>query len=169
MSIGSEVSRLREVRARFDSPDRMQEAVEKLSVSGFDRADFSLPSGGHSLDEATSEDAAKPASTEADARQARTLGSSTAGAAAALAAAGITIATGGAAAPAIAAAVLAGGAAGGATFAATGAASGAEQHEREAQAAVDELVLSVRTRDDAQQSRATSILQAAGATSVEAL
>jgi hypothetical protein len=94
-------SELREVRATFANPDQMQNAVSKLSMSGFDRAEMSLPtenvaSGqGGSLGEAS-----KPASTEEDARQARILGSSTAGSAAALAAAGITIATGGAAAPA---------------------------------------------------------------------
>jgi hypothetical protein len=164
-----EVSRLREVRARFDDPKRMQDAVNRLSLSGFDRADLSLPSHGHSLDETLPEAASKPASTEADARQARTLGSSTAAAAAALAAAGVTIATGGAAAPAIAAAVVAGGAAGGVTLAATGAAAGAEQQQREDLAESDALVLSVRIRNASKQHKATTILRAAGATSVETL
>jgi len=164
-----DISHLREVRARFDNPDQMQDAANKLTLSGFDRADLSLPSDGRSLDEATPDAAAKPASTEADARQARTLGTSTAGAAAALAAAGVVIATGGAAAPAVAAAVVAGGAAAGATLVATGAATGAEQQEREALAATDHLVLSVRARDAAKQSQATAVLRAAGATSIEIL
>src|ERR1700712_512220 len=144
MSIEADsVSRVHEVRATFGDPDKMQDAVSKLTLSGFDRADLSLPAGGHSLDDPALEAGSKPVSTDTDAQQARTLGSSTAGAVGALAAAGITVATGGAALPAVAAAVLAGGAAGGATFAATGAATGAEQREREAQAAADELVLSV--------------------------
>ena len=165
----AEVSRLREIRARFDDPERMQDAVNRLSLSGFDRADLSLPSHGHSLDETPPETASKPASTEADARQARTLGSSTAAAAAALAAAGVTIATGGAAAPAVAAALVAGGAAGGVTLAATGAAASAEQQEREDLAESDSSVLSVRISNAAKQHEAMTVLRAAGATSVETL
>ena len=46
-----EVSPLREVRGRFDDPERMQDAVNRLSLSGFDRADLSLSSHGHTLDE----------------------------------------------------------------------------------------------------------------------
>ena len=163
------VSRLREVRATFADPDQMQAAANKLTLSGFDRADLSLPTQGHSLDEASSATSTKPAYDETDARQARTLHSSTAGAAAALAAAGVTIATGGAAAPAVAAAVLAGGAAGAGIFAISGASSGAEQQEREAQAASGELMLSVRALTAAKQAEATEILNAAGATKVETL
>ena len=163
-------SSLREVRATFADPDKMQQAVSKLTLSGFDRADLSLPSSqDHSLDEASPEAAAKPVSTDSDARQARTLGSSTAGTVAALAAVGVTIATGGAALPAVAAAVLAGGAAGGATYAATGAFAGAEQSDREAQAADGGLVLSVRTVTAAKVEAAVAILRAAGATNVETL
>jgi hypothetical protein len=161
------VSRLHEVRATFGSSDMMQSAVSKLTVSGFDRADLSLPSGGHSADDGTLEAGSKPVSTDTDAQQARTLGSSTAGAVAAMAAAGITVATGGAALPAVAAAVLAGGAAGGATFAATGAATGAEQQTRDSQAASGDLVLSVRASTPAKRAEAAEILRAAGATNVE--
>jgi hypothetical protein len=164
------MSEQRQVRATFASPDQMQNAVSRLSVSGFDRAEMSLPSedvaSGHggSLAEAS-----KPASTEEDARQARILGASTAGSAAALAAAGITIATGGAAAPAIAAAALAGGAAGGATFAVHGAADQNEQHTREAQAAAGDLVLTVHAKSAEKLQEAESILRAAGATSIETI
>ena len=165
----NKVSRLREVRATFTDPARMQEAADKLFMSGFDRADLSLPAGAHSLDERSPEVPAKAASSEADARQARTLGTSTAAAAAALAAAGVTVATGGAAAPAVAAAVVAGGAAGGATFAATGAANETEQRERQAQAAGERLELSVRATTEAKRDEAVTILRAAGATDVEVL
>ncbi|WP_428484985.1 hypothetical protein [Rhodopila sp.] len=165
----SGVSNLREVRATFSDPQHMQDAVSKLSLSGFDRADLTLPTQGHSLDEAASESATKPASTGVDAQQARALGGGTVGAAVALAAAGITIATGGAAAPAIAAAVVAGGAAGGATTAVIGAGSGAEQQAREAQAAEGGLMLSVRTRTAANVAEATNILRAAGATNIETI
>lgn len=163
------VSQLREVRATFADPDRMQDAVSKLTISGFDRADLALPTQGHSLDEAAPETATKSVSTDEDARQARTLGSSTAASVAALAAAGVTIATGGAAAPAVAAAVLAGGAAGGATYAATGAANEGEQQAREAQAAAGGLVMSVRALTEARQAEAIAILRAAGATDIQTL
>ncbi len=161
------VGQLHEVRAKFSNPAQMQDAVSKLSISGFDRADLSLPSQGAPVDVQSAEAASKPVSTDSDAQQARTLGSSTAAAVAAMAAVGITVATGGAAVPAIAAAVLAGGAAGGATFAVTGAATGAEQHDREAQAASGDLVLSVRAPTPAKQQEAAEILRSAGATDIE--
>ena len=73
-----------ELQATFASPDQMQAAVSKLSMSGFDRADLSLPSPGLVEGTETPEAGTKPAATDADARQARTLGASTAAAAAAL-------------------------------------------------------------------------------------
>ena len=151
----------RQVQASFASSEQMQDAVSRLSVSGFDRAEISLPTGEPDGVEAG------PASTEDDARQARTLGASTVGAAAAMAAAGITIATGGAAAPAVAAAVLAGGAAGGATFAAQGAGNAAEQQTRDDLAASGDLVLTVRPKSEAKQLEAEAILKAAGATDIQ--
>lgn len=160
---------LREVRAAFASPDQMQDAVSRLSVSGFDRADLSLPSPGLTDGTETPEAGTKPASTESDARQARTLGASTAGAAAALAAAGVTVATGGAAAPAVAAAVVAGGAAGGSVFAVHGAADLMEQKDRDDRAASGDLVLAVRTPTEAKRTEAEAILRAAGATSIKAV
>lgn len=163
----NDTTELRQVRATFADPDRMQDAVSRLSTSGFDRADMSLPSAAGASGALAAE--SKPASTEADARQARTLGASLAGSAAALAAAGVTIATGGAAAPAVAAALGAGGLAGGATFAAHGAADKFEQEDREARAAVGELVLTVRARTLAKQSEAEAILRAAGAEHIETI
>lgn len=162
-------SRLREVRARFSDPANMQAAVGELLISGFDRAALTLPASGYSIDETIQEAGAKPAATQEDARQMRTLGSSTAGAAAALAAAGITIATGGAAAPAVAAAIVAGGVAGGATFAAAGSAAKAEQDVRDDQAATGGLVLSVRTITADQVAKAREIVARGGATNVETI
>ena len=139
------LSEPRQVRATFADADRMQDAVSRLSVSGFDRADLGLAP----VREASGSDLAaeaKPPSTEEDARQARILGASTAGAAAA-----------------IAAAVVAGGAAGGAAFAVHGAINQAEQHDRDAKAAAGTLVLTVRARTETKQSQAEAILRAAGA------
>ena len=163
------VSRLREVRARFSDSAGMQAAVGELLISGFDRSGLTLPAAGYSLDEANLEEGVMPAATEDDARQMRTLGSSTAGAAAALAAAGITIATGGAVVPAAAAAILAGGAAGGATFAAGGAAARAEQQRRDDQAATGGLVLSVRTIGADQVAKAREIVARYGASDIETI
>jgi len=156
-----------EVRATFATPGQMQDAVSKLSISGFDRADLSLPSPGLLQGTETPEAGTKPASTEADARQARTLGASTAAAAAAMAAVGITIATGGAAAPAVAAAVVAGGAAGGSVFAVHKMADQSEQTDRDDRAASGDLVLAVRVPTEAKRSEAEAILRAAGATGID--
>ena len=161
------VGTMRQMRATFDSADQMQEAVSKLSVSGFDRADLSLPSPALVEGTETAEAGTKPASTESDAQQARTLGASMAATAAALAAAGVTVATGGAAAPAIAAAVVAGGAAGGGVFAIHGASDKTEQTDRDTRAASGNLVLAVRAATEAKRAEAEAILRAAGATKIE--
>jgi hypothetical protein len=148
--------------ARFDDPARMQDAASRLTLAGFDRAALSVPENadGVALD-------AAPAYTDEDARQARTLGASTAGSVAAMAAAGITIATGGAAAPAVIAALAAGGVLGGATYVAHDVANSAEQHVRDDRAAHDSLILSVRAATPEQRAQAEQILHTAGALSVE--
>jgi hypothetical protein len=162
-----ETTELRQVRATFADADKMQDAVSRLSRSGFDRAEMSLPSAAGASGALAAE--SKPASTDADARQPRTLGASLAGSAAALAAAGVTIASGGAAAPAVAAAAAAGGAAGGAAFAVHGAAGKAEQLQRDFRAGSGDLVLTVRARTPAKQSEAAAILRSAGAAHIETL
>ena len=86
---------------------------------------------------------------------------------AALAAAGITIATGGAAAPAFGAALGAGAAAGGATYAVTRHLDDEEQQDRDAKAAGGQLLLSVRVLDAARRSEAEGILRDAGALEVQ--
>lgn len=150
-----------ELRATFEHPAQMQDAANRLALAGFDRAEMSLP------EEGESEVAADPVNTEEDARQLRTLESSTAATVGALAAAGITVATGGAAAPAVAAAVLAGGAAGGATFAARSAASNAEQDHRVDRSMGGHLVLTVRSQTSERKAKAEEILRAAGATTID--
>jgi len=154
-----------EVRATFDSSAQMQDAVTRLSLSGFHRSDISLPAGGAADDGAY----AQPAFTQEDAQQMRTLGASTVATAAAIAAAGVTVATGGAAAPALAAAVLAGGVFGGATFAAQGAANASEQHARDQRAATGALVLRVRTPSAEKHADAEALLRAAGGSNIETI
>ena len=103
------IESLHEVRARFSDADAMERAVASLEMSGFDRADLSLPEVAPSRAEDTPEAGARPVDTEADVRQARTLQTSAAASLAGMAAAGVVIATGGAAAPAVAAAAAGGG------------------------------------------------------------
>ena len=67
-------------------PDAMQRAVARLEISGFDRADLSLPEVMPPAERATPEQGAKPVDTEEDARQTRTLHVSGAAAAVVLAA-----------------------------------------------------------------------------------
>jgi hypothetical protein len=165
--LADRIAAVPEVRAKFATPAQMQDAVTRLSISGFDRADMSLPSPELLQGIETPESGTKPVSTDVDAQQARTLGASTAAAVAAIAAAGITVATGGAAAPAIAAAAVAGGAAGGSVFAARRAVDGVEQDNREDRAASGELVLAVRAPTVEKRSKAEAVLRAAGATSIE--
>lgn len=157
------------IRATFARADQMQDAVGRLSLSGFDRADLDLPSPASIEGTETPESGSKPASTPADARQTRTLGASTAAAAAAIAAAGVTVATGGAALPAVAAAALAGGAVGGGVFAVTDAANSTEQADRDERAVHGDLVLAVRTPTEAKRSKADAILRAAGATRIDVI
>jgi hypothetical protein len=160
------IGEIHEVRATFATPEAMQDAVSRLEMSGFDRADLSLPEMMPPPEHATPETGAKPADTEEDARQARTLHSSSAAAVAAMAAGGAVIATGGAAAPAIAAAVVGGGVAGGAVYAISSAVNSEEQEDRERKAAAGTLMLSVRAPDAAKRDEAETILISAGATSV---
>jgi hypothetical protein len=154
------------LRASFAHPDPMQTAIDALEINGFDRADISVLKGGDptaAIPEGG--DTAAPYNDE-DARQARTLQASGAASVAALAAAGVTIATGGLAAIAIGAAVAAGAAAGGVTHVLSTAANSAEQDGREATAAQGLLTLSVQVPTPEKQAKAEEILRAAGATSI---
>jgi hypothetical protein len=87
-SEGPAIGALHEVRATFDDPDAMQEAVARLEMSGFDRADLSLPEAVPPAERATPEAGARPVDTEEDARQTRTLNTGGAAAAVGMAAAG---------------------------------------------------------------------------------
>jgi hypothetical protein len=164
---GPAIGTIHEVRATFSSPEAMQDAVDRLEISGFDRADLSLPETLPPGRHATPESGAKPVDTDEDARQARTLHTSGAAAAAALAAAGVVVATGGAAAPAVAAAAVGGGVVGGAVYALSSAANQGEQEDREVKAASGRLILSVRAMTPQKRAEAEAILSSAGATAME--
>jgi len=160
---GAKLSEVQEVRGSFHSAKQMQEAVRMLSVSGFDRADLSVPELSPPIERSTPESGAKPAYTEADARQTRTLQASTAAAGAALLGAGTIVATGGGAMPAAAAAIAVGAAAGGATYAVSKSTNDAEQKDRDARATAGRLIVAVRVPTEAKRSEAEAILRSAGA------
>jgi len=165
---GPQIGTLHEVAATFDASDAMQDAVSRLEMSGFDRADLSLPETVPEAEPATLAASAKPVDTDEDARQARILHASGAGAAAGMAAAGVVIATGGALAPAAIAAVVGGGLAGGIAHALSRASSDSEQVDRDRKAMTGDLVLSVRAPTPERRNEAMSILRAAGAKHIEA-
>ena len=86
-----------EVRGRFASDAALQDAIGRLTLLGFDRSALSVPAAAPDAAHATPEAGAGAPNTEADERQLRTLGSSAAGVAAAMAGAAAVVATGGAA------------------------------------------------------------------------
>jgi len=156
------------LRARFTSSAEMQRAIDTLEVNGFDHADLALVDAPSRDDTVPRDDDTSAAFGEADARQARTLHASGAATAAALAAAGITVATGGLAAVAAGAAVVAGAVAGGVTHAVSTASNQAEQLERDARAADGRLVLSIQVPTAEKKARAEAILRQAGARDITA-
>jgi hypothetical protein len=156
-----------EVTATFPTSESMQEAMKRLSLAGFDRADLSLPDKDVPAERATPEAGAQTPDTPDDAQQARVVHTSTAASAAAIAAAGLTVASGGAALPVIAATVLAGAAVGGATFTVSTWANSSTQADRDRKAASGTLVLSARAPTREKQAEAEAILRAAGGTDIQ--
>lgn len=158
-----------EVQGVFPSNDAMQDAISKLTLAGFDRADFSLPATQAEAGNATPNHGASDPMTDVDMRQARTLGTSMAGYAGAFAAAGATIATGGAAAVAIAAAAAVGVGTAAAANAAGSAAKDSQSQDRDAAAAAGQLVLAVHAADEASRSKVEQVMRESGATQVAAV
>ena len=156
----------REVQGVFASDAQMQDAIGKLTLAGFDRAELSLPAAHLDAAHQTPETSAEVPTTPVDVQQARTLATSTAGVVGAMAAAGVTIATGGTAAIAAVAAAAIGGGAAGLVHLGGDAAGAAKMDEYDAAAARGELVLSVRTIDDDRRAAAIRLLMESGATQV---
>ncbi len=158
-----------EVQGVFPSNDAMQDAIAKLTLAGFDRADFSLPTTQPEPGNATPNDGASDPMTDVDMRQARTLGTSMAGYVGAFVAAGATIATGGAAGVAIAAAAAVGIGSAAAANAAGTVVKDTQAEDRDAAAAAGHLVLAVRATDDASRTKAEQVMRESGATQVAAV
>jgi hypothetical protein len=159
---------IQEVQGIFPSDSALKDAMSRLTLAGFDRADISIPDAAADPN-ATPEQSAENPTTEEDSQQARTLHTSLAASVGALAAAGAVIATGGAAAPAVAAAAAGGLGLGGAVQGVTTAAESAQHDTREEAAAKGELVLSVRLQRPDQRAAAEEAMRNAGATRVQAV
>jgi hypothetical protein len=156
-----------EVQGIFATDAALQDAIGRLTLLGFDRAALSLPKAFLNIAEATPNEGAQNPDTEDDARQLRTLGSSTAAVVGAAIGAGLTVATGGAALPALAAAAGLGLVSGGGVFAASTAAAGIQHEERASAAAAGQLVLAVSLRQAGDAAKAEAAMRDAGATRVE--
>jgi hypothetical protein len=154
------------VVGRFSSSDQMQDAIGRLTLLGFDRADLAILEGAVAGGTPTVGAEAKTAYTDEDAQQARTLHVSGAATVAALAGAAITIGTGGVAAAAVGVALAAGAAAGGGAFAATTVANEDEQRDRDGKASTGALVLTVQIKNAELQAKAEAALRDAGATDI---
>lgn len=158
-----------EVQGMFPDDPTMQDALSQLTLAGYDRADFSLPEEQAANEVATPNESAEPATDDADKRQLRTMGTSMAGYAGAVAVAGATLATGGAAGLAVAAAAAVGIGTGAAANAAGQAADNAQIEARNQRGREGRLILAVRTTTPEQVEQVKDLMQQAGATKTEAV
>ncbi len=156
-----------EVQGVFPDDATMQGALSQLTLAGYDRADFSLPEEQPADELATPNESAEPPTDDADKRQLRTMGTSMAGYAGAVAAAGATLATGGAAGLAVAAAAAIGAGAGATANAAGQAADNAQVEARNQGGREGRLILAVRTTTPDQVNQVTGLMQQAGALKTE--
>ena len=155
---------VQEIQASFPDDATMQVALGQLSLAGYDRSDFSLPEDQTDPTLQTPSEGAENPTDDTDKRQLRTMGSGIAGATAAFALAGATIATGGAAAAAaLGAAAVGAGAMAVATTSGV-AVDNADVAKRDQRGAEGRLILAVRTRDENQAKQVMEIVRAAGAT-----
>ena len=153
-----------EVQGVFPNDDTMQDALSQLTLAGYDRADFSLPEEQHARASATPTEGAENPTDDTDKAQLRTLGTSMAGYAGAVAVAGAVIATGGAALLAVGGAAAVGAGTAVAANAAGQAADKATTDERNRRGAAGTLILAVRTTTQAQAEQVIGIMQKSGAT-----
>ena len=158
-----------EVQGIFPSDAILQAAISKLALLGLDRADFSLPVTEPAASEARPEEGAANPDTDVDNRQMRTMHTSMAGSAGAMAAAGAVVATGGAALVAAAAAAAVGAAAGLAANAASSTADAMQHEERERLARAGRLVLAVRLAHPEKQAEIERIMRDSGAQQVQTI
>lgn len=157
---------VQEVQGWFPDDASLQVALGKLTLAGYDRADFSLPEEQVLANPAaaTPNESAQNPDSAIDHQQIRTLNAGMAGYTGATIAAGAVVATGGAAAVAIGAAAAAGL---GVMAVSEGIGKGAEQakvDERNRRGAAGTLVLAVHVTDQASADRAAQAMRESGAT-----
>ena len=157
---------IEEVQGQFPSSASMEEAVSQLTLAGWDRADFSLPKPNVSGAANTPMEGADSVTSDVDKRQLRNMTTGMAGYLGAAAAAGATIATGGAAGVAIAAAAAVGAGAAAAMNAGATTAENNDTAELDRMAAAGQLVLAVRATSEEHAQKAMQIMRSAGATQV---
>jgi len=156
---------VQEVQGHFPSDAAMQDALGRLTLAGYDRADFSLPDEQDDPLATPTDGAANP--TDAiDKAQLRTMGTSMAGYAGAVAVAGATLATGGAAGIAVAAAAAVGAGSALAANATGRAVDQAGVDDRDEKGASGRLILAVRARTPEKASEISALMKQAGATDV---
>jgi len=160
---------VQEVQGVFPDDATMQDALSQLTLAGYDRADFSLPEEQAAGEPATPNESADAATDDADKRQLRTMGTSMAGYAGAVAVAGATLATGGAAGLAVAAAAAVGIGTGVAANATGQVADAAQAEERNRRGREGTLILAVRTTTPEQANQVIGLMRQAGATKTEAI
>lgn len=150
-----------EVQGVFPNDQAMQDALSQLELAGYDRADFSLP---EEQKAGTPTEGAENPTDDTDKAQLRTMGTSMAGYAGAVAVAGAVIATGGAALLAVGGAAAVGVGTAAAANAAGQAADQAAIDGRNRRGAAGTLILAVRTTTQAQADQVIGIMQKTGAT-----
>lgn len=159
---------VQEVQGYFPNDAALQDALGRLTLAGYDRADFSLPEEQPER-QAMPDSGAENPTDDIDKAQVRTMSTGMMGFAGAAAAAGVTIATGGAAALAAGVAAAAAAGAGAATSAVSHAADQAAVDERNRRGAAGTLILAVRTRTPEAVQQVSALLREAGAGRVEAV
>jgi hypothetical protein len=154
-----------QVCGEFHGKEAMEEAIMRLGGSIFDRSQISVRVPGR--EDPQSYSSRETPVQEDDARNLRTLGTSTAAAGLGMAAAGAVIASGGAALPAVAAAVAAGGAtvAAGEVAGAAATTDGETAQEHAAEHGAGVIVM-VSADTPERQTQAEEILREAGAVRV---
>lgn len=153
-----------ELQGSFPNDATLQDALGRLTLLGFDRADLSIPDPDAAAN--TPDSGADAATSQIDSTQLRTMASGLTGTAAGMAV-GAVVATGGLAAPLVA--VAAGVSAIGAAAATTGIGVTANQAgvaARDQLGAAGKLILAVRIRDAATVAAAETAMRDAGATAV---
>lgn len=160
---------VREVDGIFSSDAALQEAITRLELAGFDRADLSLPHAAGASQPDSPDQGADDPDTEEDFSQRRTLEASLSGAVAAMAASLGMAATGAAVAPALATALAAGLGITALAEAVMRVGARSRHAHREMDAAHGDLVLTVHLSDPARLEVADRAMLTAGGMRVESV